>query len=348
MSTYQRATVTGPGLRLHLNENTAGCSPAVLSAIAALTPDQIGSYPDYSRAIDATAAWFNVPRDGVLLVNGLDEGLHLASASASRRQPGFRGVVLEPAFEMYGVCIEESGGTIVRVAPWPNFAFSMDDVLAASEDATLIYLTDPNNPTGLGLPAGAVEALAAARPQATIVVDEAYADFSGRSLIGALRDDTSGRLRNVIVGRTFAKGHGLAALRIGALIARPETLAPLAQLQAPYSLNVAAIVGLEAALSDQRWLVSCVEESRASKEALYDFCTRHGLTFWRSEANFVLINVGVEASALVAALADQGIFIRDRSSAPGCAGCVRITAGLLAHTATCLRAMEAFYASRNR
>jgi len=335
-------------LRLHLNENTAGCSPAVLSALAALTPDQIGSYPDYSRAIDATAAWFNVPRDWVLLVNGLDEGLQLASAAASGATRGFRGVVLEPAFEMYGVCIEESGGTVVRVAPRPDFAFSMDDVLVASESATLIYLTDPNNPTGLGLPAGAVEAIATARPNATIVVDEAYADFSGRSLISALRDDTSGRLRRVMVGRTFAKGHGLAALRIGALIARPETLSPLAQLQAPYSLNVAATVALEAALSDQRWLRSCVQESHASKEALYEFCKRHSLACWRSEANFVLINVGADASALVAALADQGIFIRDRSHAPGCAGCVRITAGLLAHTAQCLRAMETFYASRNR
>lgn len=342
MSTYQRATVTGDGLRLHLNENTAGCSPAVLRALAALTPDQIASYPDYTSAIDATAAWFGVPRDWVLLVNGLDEGLHLAAAVSGAG----RGVILEPAFEMYATCIEESGGTVVRVPPRDNFAFSLDDVLAASENARLVYLTDPNNPTGLGLPAGAIEAISTARPSATIIVDEAYADFSGRSFIGALRADTAGRYRNVIVGRTFAKGHGLAALRIGALIARPETLAPLATRQAPYSLNIAATVALEAALSDQRWLASCVGEARASKEAVYDFCGRHGLTYWPSDANFVLVKVGPRSAELVAYLAALGIFVRDRSTAPGCAGCVRITTGLLAHTARCLRAMEAFYASR--
>lgn len=346
MSTYQRANVTGPGLRLHLNENTAGCSPAVLKALASLSPDQIAAYPDYARAIDATAAWFGVPRDWILLVNGLDEGLHLASAAAASAGRGFRGVVLEPAFEMYTACIEESGGAVTRVSPGPGFRFDLDAVIDASREARLVYVTDPNNPTGLGLPAGAIEAIAAARPSATVFVDEAYADFSGRSLISALRGDNSGDLRNVIVGRTFAKGHGLAALRIGALVAHPTTLAPLAHLQAPYSLNVAATVALEAALGDERWLRSCVAESRASKEALYEFCDRHGLGYWRSEANFVLISVGDEAAVLVEALAAQGIFVRDRSKAPGCAGCVRITAGLLAHTAVCLRAMEAFYASR--
>ncbi len=346
MSTYQRAAVTGDGLRLHLNENTAGCSPAVLRALAALTPDQIASYPDYTSAIEATASWFGVPRDWVLLVNGLDEGLHLAAAAASAER-GFTGVVLEPAFEMYAACIEESGGAVVRVPPRDNFEFSLTDVLAASETARLVYLTDPNNPTGLGLPAGAIEAIAAARSDATIVVDEAYADFSGRSFIGTLRDDRAGRYRNVIVGRTFAKGHGLAALRIGALIARPETLAPLATLQAPYSLNIAATVALEAALSDPPWLASCVAEAGASKQAVYEFCGRHGIAFWPSEANFVLINAGARATELVAYLAARGIFVRDRSTAPGCAGAVRITTGLVAHTARCLRAMEAFYAPRH-
>lgn len=344
MSTYQRVPATGAGLRLHLNENTAGCSPAVQQALAALTTDQIATYPDYASAIDATATWFNVPRDWVLLVNGLDEGLHLASAAAGgtthRSANTFEGVVLEPAFEMYAACIEETGGTVVRVSPRPDFAFSMDDVLDASESARLIYLTDPNNPTGLGLPVGAVETIADARPNATVFIDEAYADFSGRSFIDTLRNDTAGRFRNVIVGRTFAKGHGLAALRIGALIAPPATLAPLAQLQAPYSLNVAATTALEAALADIRWLASCVEESRASKDAMYEFCNRHRLKYWPSEANFVLIRFGDSASAIVSALASRGIFVRDRSSAPGCGGCVRITAGLVAHTARCLRALE--------
>ena len=89
----------------------------------------------------------------------------------------------------------------------------------------MIYLTDPNNPTGLGIPGGRRrDAIAAAAPHALVLVDEAYADFSGRTLIGPLLD----RQRNVIIGRTFAKAHGLAALRVGALVAHPDTLEPAA------------------------------------------------------------------------------------------------------------------------
>jgi len=79
---------------------------------------------------------------------------------------------------------------------------------------------------------------------------------------------------------------------------------------------------------------------------VYEFCGRHAVAYWPSEANFVLINAGARATELVAYLAARGIFVRDRSTAPGCGGCVRITTGLIAHTARCLRAMETFYAPR--
>jgi len=249
----------------------------------------------------------------------------------------------EPAFEMYRVCAEAVGLPVKRIAPLPGFAFPLGDLLASASTAGLYYLTDPNNPTGLGIPADAVDRIAAAAPKATVLVDEAYADFSRRTLIGPLLDER----RNVVVGRTFAKGHGLAALRIGALVGHPDALAPLRALMPPFTLNIAAIRALEAALADTAWTDAYVRESDASKDAIYAFCERRGFQYWRSEANFVLLRVGAHASSVVAALAARGILIRDRSTQPGCDGCVRISAGTLDATTRCLMALEDVLATRN-
>lgn len=328
-------------LRLHLNENGAGCSPAVVQALQRITADQLASYPDYGPAIAAIARACNVPDDWIMLVNGLDEaiGLIVQAYCASSRGSA---VILDPAFDMYAVTIRNAGGTLVRVAPDANFGWSLDDVLTASVDARLIFITNPNNPTGISIPDGMIEAIALARPNAIVMVDEAYADFAGRSFLPTLRAEPD-RFRNVIVGRTFSKAYGLAGLRVGALIAPPSTLAPVEAVPSPFNVNVAAAVAVEAALSDTAWLASTVAETRAAKEAVYEFCDRVGLTYWRSDANFVLVRVGADAAASAAmtnALAAHGILVRDRSVAAGCAGCIRITTSLLAHTAKCLRALE--------
>jgi histidinol-phosphate aminotransferase len=338
---YQKPPGSG-ALRLHLNENTAGCSPRVLDALRSLAPADIATYPDYAAITTRCEGWFGVPAGWVQLVNGLDEGLHVVAAAAAAN--GGRACLYpEPAFEMYRVCAEAVGLPVVTVPPKPDFAFPLDELVTEAGRAGVIYLTDPNNPTGLGIPAGAVETIAAAAPHAIVLVDEAYADFSGRTLIGPLLEHR----HNVIVGRTFAKGHGLAALRIGALVAHPDALAPIRALLPPFSLNIAALRALEAALDDDEWLATVVAESAASREAIFTFCHANGLTFWRSEANFVLLRIGPTASEVVAALAERGILIRDRSTQPGCEGCVRITAGTLDATTRCLTALEAILASRD-
>jgi histidinol-phosphate aminotransferase len=244
---------------------------------------------------------------------------------------------------MYRVSAEAVGLPITPIAPKPDFAFPLDELLAAAPQAAIVYLTDPNNPTGLGIPAGAVEQIAAAAPETTILVDEAYADFSKRTLIGPALD----RHHNLIVGRTFAKGHGLAALRIGALVAHPDALAPLRALLPPFSLNIAATTALTAALDDEPWVQAYVAQSAMSREQIYTWCTQRGLTFWRSEANFVLVRIGDGAADIVGAMADRGIFIRDRSLAPGCAGCIRISAGTVDATIQCLNTLEDIRASRS-
>lgn len=343
-------------LRLHLNEHTGGCSPRVVDALATLTAADFAAYPDYGEVYRDVAAFFGVPEAWVLLANGLDEGLDLVSRAAlgwgapaapngrRTRRTGRRGgspeaVIVEPTFEMYARCAAAAGGRVRSVPPRSDFAFPLDRVLAVIGPRTrLVFLCTPNNPTGQLVARDEIVAVARAAPGALVLVDEAYAEFAGRSLIGPRGLEAP---PNVVVGRTFAKAFGLAGLRAGALVARPETLDRVRRLAPPYSLNVCAATALRAALQDREHLARTVEEARASKRLLYAACDRLGLRYWPSEANFVLVRVGDRAAELVDALARRGILVRDRSREPGCAGCLRITTGPVAHTRAAIAALEA-------
>lgn len=359
--TDRRSIATKTPLRLHLNENTAGCSPAVVTALRTIDRASIALYPDYSAITTECERWFGATAGWVQLVNGLDEGLHavaqagrLRSADSSPNPQNntadcspdpFEVIVVEPAFEMYVPCAEAAGLRVVHIPPQPEFAFPLAQLFAAISSRTrLIYLTDPNNPTGLPIPTGAVERLAAAAPNALVLLDEAYADFSKQTLIGAPLD----RHRNLIVGRTFAKAHGLAGLRIGALIAHPDALASVRRVLPPYSINICAAVALGAALRDRAYLEWFVAQSVESRTLVYEACQRLGLPYWPSAANFVLVRVGPDASAIVKHMASAGILVRDRSTQPGCDGCIRITAGAVDHTRAALTALEAALASFRR
>jgi histidinol-phosphate aminotransferase len=327
-------------LRLHLNENTAGCAPSVLDALRSIDALDVSVYPDYTPAIDAAARWLDVPREWIQLTNGLDEGLHVAAQAVRLERPGgFETVIVEPAFEMYEACAGAAGSPVVRIMPGADFEFPLSEVIRAIEaGAGLVYLTDPNNPTGLALPASALAQIvdAAAQSGALVVIDEAYADFSGHSSVATLD-----RHRHVVVGRTFAKAHGLAALRAGAIIAHPDTVAVMRKILPPFNLNIAAARALVAALGDRAYLDWYRDQSSQSRAAIYRFCEQRDLPFWRSEGNFVLLRIGSRAAEVVKTLAAQQVYISNRSRQPGCDGCVRITAGVLAHTEACLTHLAA-------
>jgi histidinol-phosphate aminotransferase len=214
--------------------------------------------------------------------------------------------------------------------------FDLDAVRAAITPATrLVLLATPNNPTGAAVPQEDIRALAEALPPGgAVFVDEAYADFEGHSVIGDVA-----RTPNLYVGRTFAKAYGLAGMRIGCVVAQATGIRRLRGAIAPFSVNVFAAAALEAALADRGHVEWYVGQVRASRELLYDACTRLALPFWQSAANFVLVRVG-DAAGVRAALAARGIHVRDRSAAPGCEGCIRITAGLVDDTRACVEALE--------
>ena len=340
---YHRPAPTGDGLRLHLNENTAGCSPKVLEALARLSATDISFYPDYDVVYKEAAAYLGVSEDRLLLVNGLDEGIMMSTVAALVRRPEDGStpefIVVNPAFDMYAITARACGGTVVNVSPRSDFEFPLEGVRAAITAKTrLVFVTSPNNPTGVRISNDAIRTVAQAVPaSAVIFVDEAYHDFCGDTALPLLDS-----CANVVVGRTFAKAHGLAALRVGALMGVPETMDPLREVTPPYSLNVAAAVALRAAMADRERLAWYVDQVKQSRQLVYAWCERRGFHFWISGANFVLARVGPASAAIVAHLASNGIHIRDKSADPGCAGCIRITTGIVEHTQRCIDAMEGF------
>jgi len=340
MSHYQKPPELYDGLRLHQNENTGGCSPRVLEALAKLRADQIGFYPPYAGATDAVAKYLGVPEERITLVNGLDEGI-MALAVAYLRPPAGgpvpEAVVPEPAFEIFRFDTAVAGGTLVQVMPRPDFSFPLDEVLAAITVRTrVVFLTNPNNPTGVSMPLDAIRTLAGRVPDGAVVfVDEAYAEFAGVSFVPELAP-----YPNVIVGRTFSKAFGLAGLRIGCLVGAPDTMDPIRRAIPVYSVNVAAAAAIQAALGDLDHLNGYLRQVAESKALLYAACDRLGLTSVKSDANFVLVCAGDRTDALVRGAFARGVYIRDRSTEPGCAGCMRIGAGIVDHTKRCIAVME--------
>ena len=340
-SHYEKPAELYDGLRLHQNENTAGCSPRVLEALRGLTRENMGFYPPYSAVTATAARYFGVPADHVGLVNGLDEGIMGAAIAYLRPSAGSgvvpEAIVPEPAFEIFRFDTAVAGGRLVQVMPKPDFAFALDEVLAAITPATrVVFVTNPNNPTGVSVPFDAIRTIARRLPKDAIVfVDEAYAEFAGRSFIPELP-----AFPNVVVGRTFSKAFGLAAIRIGAVVGAPDAIDPIRYVVPVYSVNIAAVVALEAALGDMDYLRDYLRQVSESKALLYAACQRLGLKYWQSDANFVLVRVGDRVADVVEFAKNHGVFLRNRSSEPGCEGSLRFATGIVEHTKRGIAVLE--------
>jgi histidinol-phosphate aminotransferase len=207
---------------------------------------------------------------------------------------------------------------------------------AITPNTRVVFLTNPNNPTGVAMPKDAIRTLARAVPrEAVVFLDEAYAEFSGDTFIPELA-----AFPNVIVGRTFSKAFGLAGIRIGAVTGTPATLERMRLAVPVYSVNIGAVVAVQAALEDLEYMREYVRQAERSKALLYEACDRLGLTYTKSAANFVLVRASSRVDALVAGIETRGIYVRDRSSEPGCEGAFRVGAGLVEHTKRFISVME--------
>jgi histidinol-phosphate aminotransferase len=225
---------------------------------------------------------------------------------------------------------------VISIPAGDDFRFPTEAVLARlSERTRLIAVANPNNPTGALAPAEDLLRIAEAAPRAALLVDEAYFEFCGETLIPRWR-----QVPNLFVSRTFSKAYGLAGLRIGVLMGSLEQMRMLRRASSPYNLNSVALACLPEALGDEEYVRSYAEQVRRGRERLEKELHSRGIKYWPSRANFVLMHLGEANTAFIRAMRERGILVRDRSSDPGCAGCVRITLGAAEQNERLLRALD--------
>jgi len=309
------------GLRLDFNENTVGCSPRVLERLRQLQFDQLARYPERESVERQIAAHLGVDCAGLLLTNGVDEAIHLVCETYL--EPGDEVLIVVPTFSMYEIYAAATGAQVITIPAGAEFSFPTDDVLAHLSPRTrLIAIANPNNPTGAVVTHADLLRILRAAPDAAVLVDEAYFDFYGESLLAAAASHA-----NLFVTRTFSKAYGLAGLRIGVLAGNAAQMAMVRRVGSPYNVNAVALACLPEALADQDYVRQYVAEVRQGRERLEQELRSLKLRFWPSQANFVLVRIGERHDAFVRAMRERGILVRDRSRDPGCDGCVRISVG---------------------
>jgi histidinol-phosphate aminotransferase len=313
------------GLRLDFNENTAGCSPRVLERLRNLDGETLARYPEREPAEALVAAHLGIEPAEILLTNGTDEAIHLICETYL--EPGDEALICVPTFAMFEIYAAATEARVIAVPAGDDFAFPAEVVMARINQRTrLIAVANPNNPTGTQALQADLLRIAKAAPEAALLVDEAYFEFSGETLMTQWRE-----VPNLFVSRTFSKAYGLAGLRIGVLAGNPEQMKMVRRVSSPYNLNSVALACLPDALADQQYIRDYVADVLRGRDALEKELRSRGIKHWPSRANFVLMHFGSLSSAFIKAMRERGILVRDRSSDPGCAGCVRITLGSAAH-----------------
>jgi len=334
LPTYHPPLAGRVGLRLDFNENTVGCSPRVLARLREFTPEDIARYPEREPIEGVVATHLGIESEELLLTNGTDEAIHLLCETFL--EPEDEALIVVPTFAMYEISAAATGARVIAVPAGKDFQFPCSALLArVTAHTKLIAIANPNNPTGaVADPADLLE-VAQRAPQAAILVDEAYFEFYGQTLMPRWRD-----LPNLFVARTFSKAYGMAGLRIGVLMGNDEHIAAVRGVSSPYNVNGIALACLPVALQDGDYVRDYVIQVRQGREGLQQAFRRHGIPFWPSEANFVLASFGELKTAFVNSMRARGILVRDRSRDPGCDGCVRITIGTTEQTARLLNALE--------
>lgn len=306
------------------NENPMGVSPKVAEALAAFIPE-INRYPlgDSYYLKNKLCNKLNVPEEKIIFGAGSNEIIEFLFRAFLKK--GEHALSFAPSFSVYGLIAQAMESSCNWIPMTNEFGVDWDGLKNAINDQTrLIFLANPNNPTGTYFTATELEDFMTAVPEDTIVVmDEAYFEF-----IDETDYPDSIKLMdtypNIVIMRTFSKAYGLAALRVGYAIAQPECVDMMNRVRQPFNVNMAAQVAAEASLSDEDFLQKTLAEVKKGKADIYAKCDEMGLKYIPSQANFVLVNVG-DGLTVFQELMKKGVIVRYLG--PGLAEYVRVDTG---------------------
>ncbi len=326
MEELERELGIAGSIKLASNENPLGPSPKALEALR----EKLGTlhrYPDGSgyylrRRI---AEKFKVPMDGVVLGNGSNEIIELVIRTFVR--PGLEVIVPNPSFLVYRLSVQCVGGTVVSV-PLRDMRIDLEGVLKAVTDRTrLIFINNPNNPTGTVLPKSEFEAfLDRVPPDVLLVIDEAYIEFADPEKTFAGLDYLHRRGPWIVVARTFSKAYGLAGLRVGYGVMDPAVADYLHRVRQPFNVSTPAQAAALAALDDDAFLEKSRALVREELPRLYERLLEMGLEALPTQANFFLIRMPVDAKVIYQAMLREGVIVR-AMNAYGLPDYIRINVG---------------------
>jgi histidinol-phosphate aminotransferase len=307
-------------IRLDFNENTTGCSAAVRKALARLSAKELAMYPEYDVLTRRLARYFGVSRDELALTNGGDDALRVFFDTFV--EPDSHILICEPTFPMYRYYAEIAGADIDVLRYSDEMLFPLEEVLLRlRKKPRVFFLANPNNPTGTLVAKEAVAQILQEATDTVVLMDEAYADFSGVTLIPWIR-----KYPQLFIARTFSKAAGLAALRLGAVIAQKDSVALVRRAMPPFPVNLAALVAAVAAVEEEKTIARYIAEVKRLRSWLGDELRRRGVRVFPSDGNFLLADFGEAGPALFRTLSKNGVLVRERSKDLG-PGFARISIG---------------------
>lgn len=321
-------------IKLASNENPLGPSQLAMDAAAASLKDAC-RYPDASgfQLKQVLSERYGLTPETITLGNGSNDVLDLIGRTFVL--PGDEVIYSEFSFVVY-MLVAQSVGAKAVVTPALNWGHDLDAMAAAVTDKTrVIYLANPNNPTGTYFSAEALRAFMAKVPESVVVVlDEAYAEYvteadygSGLKLLG--------EFANLIVTRTFSKAYGLAALRVGYAMANPQITDLLNRVRQPFNVNVPALEAAVAVLGDTKYLQRSVSNNNIGMTQLEQGFTQLGLNWIPSVGNFITVDCGQDATSLFDALLLEGVIVRPVANYR-MPNHLRVTIGLPEENSRCL------------
>jgi len=325
-------------IKLASNENPLPPSDRVQRAIIAAL-NTVNRYPDGSGFYlrQALAKKHGVAPEQVILGNGSNELIELLVRTFLR--PGDEAIVPHPSFVVYPMIVQAAGGIRVMVM-LKDYRLDLEAMARAITPLTkVIFIANPNNPTATIVTADEVDAFMARVPETVIVVfDEAYVEFAqGPDFPDTLAYVKQGR--KVIVLRTFSKAASLAGLRVGYAIADADATALMNRIRQPFNVNSLAQAAALAALEDEAHVLECVRMIEAGRHFLYEEFRALGLSYVPSRANFILVDVGRNATEIYQKLLHEGVIVRPMTSF-GMESTLRITVGTPEENRRLVRALR--------
>lgn len=321
-------------IRLDFNEHGRGPSSGVLEALRTLNNETFSMYPEYAPLLDTLSEKLNVEKDEIFISNGSGEAIKFIIEEYLN--PEEEVVLLEPTFSLFEILCQKASAKITSIPYEPkDFSFPKEKVMQSiGKDTRMFIIANPNNPTGTLTNYSDLEEIIKTNPNTLIVIDEAYALFSGINNHGY---EKIRKYPNVFILRTFSKAYGLAALRLGYVVSHRKNIARLRSRSLPFNVNQIAVIAAQAALQDQKYLDEYLAEVIESRNLLQKSIQELGFLTYPSAANFLLVNFGNQSTLIRDELYKAGILVRDFTHKKSTKNCLRISIGTLEQTKTLIQ-----------